>query len=150
MIVRKAELKDAEQIAKNNVCMAEESENEMLSFDMVLRGVKAMLSDETKGFYLVAVEKDIVLGQLMITFEWSDWRNQTIWWVQSVYIKKDHRKKGIFTQLLKEIKKLAEQSHVSLFRLYVFDQNNPAIEVYKKQGWKKEPYLFFQKRVDSL
>ncbi|MFO8078046.1 MAG: GNAT family N-acetyltransferase [Thermoplasmatota archaeon] len=150
MIVRKAELKDAEQIAKNNVLMAKESENQILSSDTVLKGVKAMLSDETKGFYLVAVEKDVILGQLMITFEWSDWRNQTIWWVQSVYIKEEYRKKGIFTQLLKEIKKIAEQNDISLFRLYVFNQNDKAIEVYKKLGWEKEPYLFFQKNIDSI
>ena len=150
MILRKAVLKDADQIARNNVLMAKESENQTIVFDTVFQGVKSLLSDETKGFYLVAVEKERILGQLMITFEWSDWRNQNIWWVQSVYIKKGHRKKGVFTQLLKEIKKMAEQNNISFFRLYVFNQNDQAIGVYKKQGWKKEPYLFFQRNVDSI
>ena len=150
MIVRKAVLSDAEQIAKNNVLMAEESENEMLSFDTVLRGVKGLLSDESKGFYLVAVEKDVIVGQLMITFEWSDWRNQNIWWVQSVFVQKTHRKQGVFSTLLHEIKKCAEMNTVSILRLYVFDQNHPAIEIYEKQGWKRQHYLLFQINVDSV
>jgi len=148
--VRKAVLSDAEVIAENNVLLARESEGEQLSFDMVLDGVKSVLLDDNKGFYLVAEQKNSIVGQLMITFEWSDWRNQMIWWLQSVYVKKPYRDSGVFTCLLQEIKKQAKHQNVSILRLYVFNQNEEAIKVYRKQGWKKGLYMVFQKDISTI
>jgi GNAT superfamily N-acetyltransferase len=149
MQVRKASLNDAETIAHHNLLLAKESENQTLSPKTVLKGVRSLLSDETKGFYLVAVDENMIIGQVMITFEWSDWRNQMIWWIQSVYVQKDHRHKGVFTQLIEEVKKQAKKENIDVLRLYVFSENSQAIKVYQKQNWKKEPYYIFQKEIDS-
>ncbi len=150
MHVRKACLNDAETIAHQNLLLADESERQMLSTDTVLQGVRSLLSDETKGFYLLAEEKNIIIGQLMITYEWSDWRNKMIWWVQSVYVHKKHRKKGVFTRLIKELKTQAKKENIDILRLYVFNENHQAITAYQKKNWHKKPYSIFQKEVDSI
>jgi GNAT superfamily N-acetyltransferase len=140
MRIRTANQNDAEAIAASNLALAKESENIILSGETVLSGVTSLLSDDTKGFYLVAEEKERIIGQLMITTEWSDWRNKPIWWVQSVYVQKEWRKKGVFTQLLREVKKKARDENVALLRLYVHNDNTSAHQVYKNLGWKQEPY----------
>jgi len=134
---------DAEAIAIQNIYLAKESEHILLNLETVLSGVKALLSDKKKGFYLVAEENDSIIGQLMITFEWSDWRNKPIWWVQSVYVQKKWRKKGIFTQLLDYIQQKARRQGVMFLRLYMHKQNKSALKVYEKTGWKQDPYMVY-------
>ena len=143
MRIRTAKIKDAKAIAQQNILLAKESENILLNPKIVLAGVKALLSDKKKGVYLVAEEKDTIIGQLMITCEWSDWRNKQIWWVQSVYVQKEWRKKGIFTQLLDYAQEQACKKHVAFLRLYMHNQNSSALKVYEKTGWKQEPYIVF-------
>jgi len=99
MFIRLANLDDAEAIAENNVLLANESEKLDISFEKTLGGVKRVVSDPGKGFFLIVEEDDIIVGQLMITFEWSDWKNKTIWWLQSVYVRENYRLKGIFKHL---------------------------------------------------
>ena len=107
--IRKAKKGDEVSIAQHNCLMAMETENKTLHAKTVLKGVKAVINDEQKGFYLVAESITLtpylspagersttVAGNLMITFEWSDWRNSNIWWIQSVYVKKEFRNKGIY------------------------------------------------------
>ena len=144
MIIRLANINDAEQIAKNNILLAEESENIKISHDITLSGVKALLSDIKKGFYIVAIEDNQIIGQLMITFEWSDWRNTNIWWLQSLYVKKNYRRKGVFKQLIDNIKKRAAQNNVEIIRLYVYCENKKAKEVYKKINMEKKSYDIFE------
>ena len=141
MKIRTAKIGDAEAIAAQNISLAKESENIVLKPETVLEGVKALLSDKKKGFYLVAEENDTIVGQLMITVEWSDWRNKPIWWVQSVYVQKEWRKKGVFTQLLDYIRQKARKQGVAFLRLYAHKNNRPALQVYEKIGWKQEPYV---------
>jgi GNAT superfamily N-acetyltransferase len=143
MKIRAANIEDAEAITKQNISLAKESENILLNPKTVLKGVKALLSDKKKGFYLVAEENDIIVGQLMITFEWSDWRNKPIWWIQSVYVQKAWRKKGVFTLLLNHIQQKASKQDVAFLRLYMHKQNKSARKVYKKIGWKQEPYTIY-------
>jgi GNAT superfamily N-acetyltransferase len=143
MKIRAANIEDAEPITKQNISLAKESENILLNPKTVLKGVKALLSDKKKGFYLVAEENDIIVGQLMITFEWSDWRNKPIWWIQSVYVQKAWRKKGVFTLLLNHIQQKASKQDVAFLRLYMHKQNKSARKVYKKIGWKQEPYTIY-------
>lgn len=150
MIISKATVEDARLIAQNNMFLAKESEGERLDYDTVLYGAYELLKDEQKGFYLVAKEKNEIVGQLMITFEWSDWRNQNIWWVQSVYVSKDHRQKGVFANLLQDVKKRALKQNVSLLRLYVHTNNTQAITVYEHSNWQKKSYQFFEKHIKSL
>jgi GNAT superfamily N-acetyltransferase len=144
MKIRNAKISDAEAITKQNIFLAKESENILLNPKTVFTGVKSLLSDKKKGFYLVAEENDTIIGQLMITFEWSDWRNKPIWWIQSVYVQKEWRKKGVFTQLLDYIQKKAQKQGVAFFRLYMYKKNESALKVYEKIGWKQEPYFVYR------
>ena len=92
---------------------------------------------------MIAEENDKVVGQTMITFEWSDWRNANIWWIQSVYVDISWRKKGVFKKLFKEIKKMAQKQNVHAFRLYVHDENTEAMKAYEQIGMAKEPYRIY-------
>lgn len=143
MKIRIAKIADAEVIMAQNISLAKESENIVLKPEVVLSGVKALISDKKKGFYLVAEEDESIVGQVMITIEWSDWRNKPIWWVQSVYVRKDWRKKDVFTYMLNYIRQKASKQGVAFLRLYVHKNNRPALSVYEKTGWEQEPYLFY-------
>ena len=147
MNIRIAELPDAKEIAQQNIEMAKESEDVTLQYDTALAGVNSLLADNTKGFYLVAEEHDRIIGQLMITFEWSDWRNQTIWWVQSVYVKEEWRNKGVFAALLSTTQQLARTHNVAFLRLYVHRNNKSALQIYEKKGWSQEPYLIYHHTI---
>ena len=148
MIIRKASIFDAEKIAKNNVLLAKESENIEISFETTLEGVKSVLNDTTKGFYLLADEDEEIVGQLMITFEWSDWRCKNIWWIQSVFVDKNFRKKGIFNQLFNKVQKLAIKNMADCLRLYVFTDNDKAIKAYDKIGMKQKSYHIFEYKIE--
>lgn len=144
MRIRNASLEDAETIARFNVLLAKESENEELEYRTVLKGVRTLLTDERKGFYLVGLEKDQIIGQVMVTFEWSDWRNRNIWWLQSVYVDKAWRKRGVFQRLFEELWLRAAKEGVGLLRLYVHGANRKALEVYRRIGMEKAPYSVHQ------
>ena len=107
-------------------------------------GVLSVLEDPGKGFYLVVEEKGALIGQLMITFEWSDWRNKNIWWIQSVYIKPLWRKKGVFRNLLTEVYRLGQTNGVQFFRLYVHRSNADAIKVYRQLKMVEGCYQIFE------
>ncbi len=149
MQIRFATIKDAESIIQNNMLLAKESENESLDPSTVEQGVKTLLLHSEKGFYLVAEENNTIIGQLMITFEWSDWRNTTIWWIQSVYVNKGYRKRGVFSSLFNEVKKLAHKQHISLLRLYVHKENISAQNVYEKRNMNKGLYHFYEVAVEN-
>ena len=144
MFIRLATLDDAKNIAENNVLLANESENLEIPFETTLNGIKGVISDPGKGFYLIVEEDDIIIGQMMITFEWSDWKNKTIWWLQSVYVKENYRIKGIFKHLIKEMNNMASENNVDIIRLYVHNDNINAIQAYRHMGMKKKPYTIYQ------
>lgn len=147
MKIRDARREDATAIATQNILLAEESERVILDKETILAGVKALLTDATKGFYLVADEKGTIIGQVMITVEWSDWRNKPIWWVQSVFVQKEWRRKGVFTKLVHTVQQRARTQGVAFLRLYVHNKNLPALCAYKKNGWTPEPYTVYQLSV---
>lgn len=149
MLIRVANLKDAEVICENIIKMADESEHVHLVKPVVLKAVKTLLCDSKKGFYLVAEHNNEIIGQLMITFEWSDWRNTTIWWIQSAYVTPSHRQGRVFTALLNEVKHQAETQKVKLLRLYVHTSNKPAIIVYEKIGMKRTSYVIFETSIEN-
>jgi len=91
MLIRFAQENDIEQIARNNVQLAHISENRDIEFDQGLKGVRQVIEDRHKGFYVIAEEKDMILGQILVTFEWSDWKAMNMWWLQSIYVKKEWR-----------------------------------------------------------
>ena len=143
MNIRIANIHDAKVITNQNIALAKESENIILKPEIVLAGVKSLLSDTNKGLYLVAEKENTIIGQLMIMVEWSDWRNKPIWWIQSVYVQKKWRKKGVFTQLLTCVQQLAREQKVAFLRLYVHQNNKSALQVYKRTRWYKETYAVY-------
>lgn len=143
--IRKAELKDAEIIAKFNIAMAKETENKDLEWDTILRGVKAIIKDPHKGFYLVAERSSEILGQLMVTKEWSDWRNLYFLWIQSVYVPVEHRKQGIYSKLYEFLEDMARQrKDVAGLRLYVEKHNITAMQAYERLGMNKSGYEMYE------
>ncbi|MEL4897560.1 GNAT family N-acetyltransferase [Crocosphaera sp. Alani8] len=143
--VRLAQLGDAEDIAVFNGVMAKETEGKTLLPDVVLAGVNTLLKNPSQGFYVVAEMDFKVVGCLMITKEWSDWRNGVFWWIQSVFVKKEYRRRGIYSKMYGFIKQLArDQKDVCGFRLYVEQNNTIAQETYGKLGMTQLPYLMFE------
>lgn len=142
--IRTATIEDAEAIAEHNILMAQETEDYALDRATVTAGVKGMFGSENRGFYLVAEAEGSVIGSLMITFEWSDWRNANMWWFQSVYIRENFRRKGIFSKMYEKIQQMAENEGVVLLRLYVEKENSRAKSVYKSLGMSECRYLMYE------
>jgi len=144
IVYRKAEPADTSEIIRFQIEMARETEELELDRETVTRGVAAVFDDLSKGFYLVAEEGAAVVGSLMITYEWSDWRNGVVWWIQSVYVVPDHRRRGIYAGLYEEIKRLVERSNVRGLRLYVDHRNKAAQKVYERLGMTAEHYQMYE------
>ncbi|OGU11648.1 MAG: GNAT family N-acetyltransferase [Ignavibacteria bacterium GWB2_35_12] len=147
--IRTGELKDKETLVKFNIALAKESEKIKLSNEVVEKGVEAVLQNSNLGFYLLAEKDEQIIASLMITNEWSDWRNGMFWWIQSVYVLPDYRRKGIYSKLYEHIKELVSvKANVLGFRLYVEKNNNTAITTYKSLGMKKTAYRLFEEIIE--
>lgn len=145
VIIRPATEEDAPAIAEFNRAMALETENLELDRERVLRGVRALLADSAKGFYIVAETAGRVVGQTMVTYEWSDWRNGTFWWIQSVYVAPEHRGSGIFRLLYQHLRELGEaDSEVCGLRLYVEHENERAQRIYAGLGMSPTHYRMME------
>jgi ribosomal protein S18 acetylase RimI-like enzyme len=146
--IRKAALADLSVIADFNVRLAQESEDLALDPARVEAGVGAILTDPAKGIYYVAEAAGAVAGQLMITYEWSDWRNGNIWWIQSVYVKPEFRRAGVFRALFHHLLALAKsQKDVCNLRLYVHSENARASQSYERLGMTRTKYEVFDLEV---
>ncbi len=136
---------DAPVIADFNALMALETEGRRLDASTLRRGVGAVLEDSSKGMYYVAEIGGNIAGQLMITYEWSDWRNGTFWWIQSVYVKKEYRNQGVFRSLYRHVEDLARRhGGVCGLRLYVDERNDRAKETYRSLGMRQASYEVFE------
>lgn len=145
MKIRKADKNDFEIIAEYNYNLAYETEDKKLDKDILIKGVKRILSDETKGIYHVCEVDGKVVGQIMYTYEWSDWRNGTFIWVQSVYVHKDYRGKGIFKALYNKVKEICDSSDEYVgIRLYVERENYNAQKTYQKIGMSECNYYMYE------
>lgn len=144
MIIRVAEQKDAPDIAQHNMMLAAETEGWHPCFEDALKGTKELLDHREKGFYLVAEHDSELVGQIMVTVEWSDWRNKEIWWIHRIFVNQEWRHQGVFSQLLEELKTMAKQANVFVLRLYVITSNQKAISLYQYLGWDKAPFYIFQ------
>ena len=143
--VGRAATEDVAAIAQFNIAMAAETEDLALDPQTVHAGVAAVVSDNRRGFYLVARSDGKAVGSLMITYEWSDWRNGNLWWIQSVYVVPSARKQGIFRLLYDNVISLAKQSgDAAGVRLYVEKDNHGAQEVYRKLGMSETAYRVFE------
>ncbi|MBN1280475.1 MAG: GNAT family N-acetyltransferase [Candidatus Thermoplasmatota archaeon] len=149
MIIRRAHHHDVKAIQTHNILLAEETEGVILHPDVTLRGVQAVLADETKGFYLIAEDNKTIVGQMLVTREWSDWRNTWIWWIGSIYVQKPWRNRGVFSRLVQSAEQEAKRQNVAFLRLYAHEQNRPALQVYTKQGWVQEPYVMYIREIQG-
>ena len=141
MRIRAAVAADLEFLVSGNCALAVETEDRELERVRVRDGVRRVLHDPSLGFYLVAERDDRPAGQLMVTFEWSDWRNGVFWWIQSVYVPAEHRRQGVFRALYEEVVRRAEeQGDVCGLRLYVEEENGRALSAYRALGMKDSGY----------
>lgn len=148
MNIRTAQKADASALAEFNQAMALETEGKRLDAETLRGGVEAVFEDSKKGFYVVAESGGAIVGGLMITFEWSDWRGQWFWWIQSVYILPEYRGRGIYRMLYDFVKtKAREAENVCGFRLYVEKENERAQRVYEKLGMDASHYLMYEEII---
>ena len=137
---------DWEAIAEFNSRLATETEGKSLIRETIANGVKMLLEDPRHGRYFVATVGTRIVGQIMHTSEWSDWRNGEIWWLQSVYVHPDFRRSGVFRALYDHVAKLAEKTPgVIGLRLYVEKHNSRAMEAYQSLGLAATGYTVMER-----
>ena len=147
-IIRSACTDDISDIAQFNIAMAQETEERQLDPETIQSGVSGVIQNHAHGFYLIAERDQVAVGSLLITFEWSDWRNGTLWWIQSVYVKPEHRRTGVFKALYDAVIARAQAAkRVRGIRLYVEQENLDAQSVYQKLSMQKTPYQMFERML---
>lgn len=146
MLIRRGTIDDIEVIANYNYNLAFETENKELNRSVLLDGVRNLIEDESKGIYYVCVIDNKVVGQIMYTYEWSDWRNGTFIWVQSVYVDKEYRGRGVFKALYNYVKDICddEKNNYVGIRLYVEKENYVAQKTYKSLGMTECSYYMYE------
>lgn len=143
--IRPATLSDLTDIVEFNLAMALETEGLRLLPEVLTAGVRAVLADASRGRYFVAESAGRLAGGLLITTEWSDWRNGHFWWIQSVYVRPEFRRQGIYQRLHQHIRGLClADPGVCGLRLYVERHNLRAQETYQRQGMTPTAYLLFE------
>ncbi len=146
--IRTAEPQDIETIVELNMAMAWETEHVNLSQDILTRGIRAVFDDADRGFYVVAESDGRVVGCLLITFEWSDWRCGLFWWIQSLYIRPMFRRQGIFRHLHEFVKvKAVDRCDVCGIRLYVEQSNHVAQRAYEQIGMHARSYRMYEQML---
>lgn len=149
LIVRLARLGDVDALVNFSAAMAIETEGRTLDTERLRRGTLAVLKSPARGFYLVAELPEgsltVVVGQLLVTYEWSDWRNATFWWIQSVYVHPNWRRHGVYRRMHESVLAQARaQEEVCGVRLYVEASNTVAQTVYRHVGLSPSPYQVFE------
>ncbi|NVO20215.1 MAG: GNAT family N-acetyltransferase [Bacteroidetes bacterium] len=143
--IRPAKPEDALLIRDFQLEMAWETEKIRLDGEITLKGVHAVFADPSKGRYYIAMIQKTIAGSLLVTPEWSDWRNRQILWIQSVFVLPEYRKQGIFKALYKNLlKEVMEDETVGGIRLYVDKTNLLAQKVYHQLGMDGEHYKVFE------
>jgi ribosomal protein S18 acetylase RimI-like enzyme len=144
--IRRAVPADAPIVAEFNRLLAQESENKSLDPAVLAAGVAAGLADPRKGMYFLAEEDGVALGQVQYTTEFSDWRNGWLWWVQSVYVLPEARRRGVFRALYEHVYQAAcADPEVIGLRLYVERDNHAAQETYRRMGMEPTSYIVFER-----
>jgi ribosomal protein S18 acetylase RimI-like enzyme len=143
--IQRARPEDEADIIQFNAAMALETEGKELLPDRISAGVRSLIEHPDKGFYLVAKQDNRVVGSLLITFEWSDWRNGLFWWIQSVYVRPENRGKGVYRALYRHVQEMANTDPgVCGFRLYVEQDNTKAQSTYQSLGMSKTHYQIYE------
>jgi GNAT superfamily N-acetyltransferase len=143
MITTVATTEDVEDIAHNNFVLRMEIEDVHMDINQIACGVRGLITHPGRGFYLLAKQDGETVGQVLVTYEWSDWRNRYIWWLHRIYVKKKWRKKGVLTQLFRRLKKEALGNNVYALRLYLHEENQEAESIYAQLGMEKSPFHIF-------
>jgi len=143
--IRAAERADIPFLVECNAAMASETEHKTLDRDVLTRGTQAVFDDPRRGFYLVAELEGERAGCLLITYEWSDWRNGDWWWFQSVYVAKAARRTGVFRALYADVERRARAAGAVGMRLYVERDNERAQQTYASLGMDEEPYKMLRR-----
>jgi GNAT superfamily N-acetyltransferase len=147
LTIRAATSSDTSTIVDFNARLAHETEQLSLDRATLEAGVRAALSDPLKATYYLAEIDGRVAGQLMITHEWSDWRNGDLWWIQSVYVAEEFRRRGVFQSLYSHVRDQARQSGAAGIRLYVERHNLKAQQTYQKLGMSMTEYLVMEEML---
>jgi GNAT superfamily N-acetyltransferase len=142
--IRKANPTDAETIIDFQQKMAWETEGMALADDIISMGVNGVFEDTSRGQYYVAESNGTIVASLLITREWSDWRNTNVWWFQSVYVLPEFRRTGIFRRMYTFIKEEAERNKIAGLRLYVETNNLKAKQTYEALGMSHEHYTMYE------
>jgi len=142
--IRRATVEDAQVIISFQQAMAMETEALKLNESVLEPGVKAVFSDPSKGEYYVAENDGSVIASLLITYEWSDWRNANVWWFQSVYVIPEFRRKGVFRMMYSFISDEARKLDVAGLRLYVETNNSAAMRTYESMGMSSQHYTMYE------
>ena len=145
MNIRRAVLSDSKPLAEFNISMARETEGIELIPRVISTGVETMINNPQMGFYLVVEDAGAIQASLMVTTEWSDWRNGLFWWIQSVYVTEQYRRRGLYRKLYDQVKSLAEaEQQVCGFRLYVEHENLVAQKTYRSFGMIETGYKMYE------
>ncbi|MCU0473827.1 MAG: GNAT family N-acetyltransferase [Bacteroidales bacterium] len=142
--IRQATPKDAPSIIDFQQKMAWETEKMHLPPETVTKGVHGVFEDSSRGEYFVAESEGRAVASLLITYEWSDWRNCNVWWFQSVYVVPEYRRQGIFRKMYTHIRNLAEEQGIAGLRLYVETKNERAQKTYEALGMGSGHYSFYE------
>ena len=146
--IEQAALSDAPTIARFQVAMAEESEGTVLDYERVLSGVSEVMKDEAKGKYLVARDEGgETIGSLLITREWSDWHCCWYWWIQSVYVRLENRRQGVYRAMYQKVKEMAREAQVHCVKLYADRENLRALQTYKALGMAESHYVLMEEEI---
>ncbi|MGP1720300.1 GNAT family N-acetyltransferase [Shewanella frigidimarina] len=148
MTIRIGQHADLQALVQFNQAMAMETENLSLDTEQLTRGVEGLLTHPERGVYLVAEVDGEITGSLMVTYEWSDWRASNYYWIQSVYIRPQNRRQGIYGKLYQAVKDLAaENGGTASFRLYVEHDNEVAQKTYESLGMEQSHYLMYEENT---
>jgi len=140
--IRRATFDDADRIVDFNTALAAETEGKTLDPRTIAAGVREALADPSRSLYFFAELEGEVIGQTMVTFEWSDWRNGFFWWIQSVYVDSRFRRRGVFRALHDHVRREARsRPNVCGLRLYVHHDNHRAMKTYAQLGMPQTEYL---------
>lgn len=149
--VRQAHSEDAPTIVAFNQAMAVETEGKALPDEVITAGVQRVFEEPAHGFYVVAEAAGKVAGTLMVTKEWSDWRNGVFWWIQSVYVLPAFRGRGVYRRMYAFVKQRASQNpEVCGFRLYVEKNNQIAQKTYQTLGMAETHYLLYEEELKRV
>jgi GNAT superfamily N-acetyltransferase len=149
--IRNAGETDTPFLVDCNAAMALETERKVLDRDVLARGTRAVFDDAHHGFYLIAEREGERAGCLLITFEWSDWRDGDWWWIQSVYVVPAARRQGVFRALYADVERRARATpRVIGLRLYVERENRRAQQTYRSLGMEPESYEMYRRGFQTF